>query len=71
MPTNETLLKKVAEMTGGVYNPRPEAAFEPDGRLATRAEPLWPYLLAAAACLLVFDVALRRIDWSLLRGGRS
>jgi Ca-activated chloride channel family protein len=31
-----------------------------------RATPLWPYLLAAAALVFVLDVALRRIDFTLI-----
>jgi hypothetical protein len=69
-PTNETLLRKIAEVTAGRYDPRPAALFEPDGRSVPRAEPLWPYLLAAAAVIFVADVALRRIDFSLWRRRR-
>lgn len=66
-PTNETLLRKIAEVSSGRYDPRPATLFEPDGRTAPRAEPLWPYLLAAVIVLFVADVALRRIDLSLWR----
>ena len=43
----------------------PSGLRRPGGR-APRATPLWPYLLAAAALLFVLDVALRRIDLTLL-----
>jgi hypothetical protein len=65
-PTNEPLLKKVAEVSGGNYNPAAREVFQPDGRSVLRAEPLWPYLLSLVAVLFVIDVALRRIDFSLV-----
>jgi Mg-chelatase subunit ChlD len=69
-PTNEALLKSVAALTGGMYNPQPEAVFDPPERDATRATPLWPALVTAALVLFLADVALRRIDvaahWSRL-----
>jgi Ca-activated chloride channel family protein len=71
-PTDEELLRKVAEVSGGRYNPPPEELFTPPERSAERAVALWPYLLAAALILFLADVALRRIDFALLAGrGRS
>jgi Ca-activated chloride channel homolog len=67
-PTNEKLLETVARSSGGVFRPEPEAVFAADERTASRAVPLWPYLLAAAALIFVADVALRRIDFDLLLG---
>ncbi len=64
-PTNEALLRAVAEGSGGTFDPQPEAVFERPGKTARRPTPLWPYLLTVALILLVFDVALRRIDFSL------
>jgi hypothetical protein len=69
-PTNTELLRSIAGATGGKFDAGPEAVFDPPERTAPRAEPLWPYLAAAAACLFVLDVALRRIDLTLLGGGR-
>ncbi len=63
-PTNEPLLRRLCEATGGRYDPAPKAVFDPGDRTTTRAEPLWPYLLMAAATVLLADVALRRIDFS-------
>lgn len=65
-PTNETLLKSLAEVSGGVYSPAPPDVFAETKRTAQRTTPLWPYLLTAAALLLVADVALRRIDFALM-----
>ncbi|MBM4020466.1 MAG: hypothetical protein FJ288_19465 [Planctomycetes bacterium] len=59
---NEPLLKKIAEITGGVYDPKPaDVAALADGSSRVRIK-VWPYLLAAACVLFVLDVALRRID---------
>ena len=72
-PVNHEVLRAVARATGGQYELKPEAVFAPPARSVPRATPLWPYLLAASALLFVFDVALRRIDFTLLtaRPGRS
>ena len=70
-PTNEPLLKAVAAAGGGVYDPAPDSVFAPDDATAPDPLPLWPYLLAAALCLWLVDVALRRVDvgavWSRIR----
>ncbi len=66
-PPDEPLMKRVAAVSGGRYAPAVDEIFNPGGRIAQRATHLWPYLLMAALCLFVFDVALRRIDLSLWR----
>ncbi len=68
-PTNEALLQELARVSGGQYNPAPAELFSPSNRTATRPTPLWPYLIAAAALLFLLDVALRRIDFSLIGWG--
>jgi hypothetical protein len=65
-PTNRELLGSIAGATGGRFDPEPAAAFAPTMRSVPRATPLWPYLVAAAALLFVLDVALRRIDLTIL-----
>ena len=65
-PVNTELLKSIAGASGGHFGPRPESVFEPPKRTAPRAVPLWPYLATAAVLLFVLDVALRRIDLTLL-----
>jgi hypothetical protein len=65
-PTNTELLRSIAGTTGGKFDPKPESVFDVPERTAPRAEPLWPYLASAAAFLFVLDVALRRIDLTLL-----
>jgi len=64
-PTNETLLKSIADASGGKHQIAAADVFASTGRTARRPTPLWPWLVTAATLLLVFDVALRRIDLSL------
>lgn len=64
-PTNEELLRNIATTSGGLYNPTIEEIFETPAESTTRPTPLWPWLLTIAAALLVVDVALRRIDFTL------
>ncbi|MDR2757535.1 MAG: VWA domain-containing protein [Planctomycetaceae bacterium] len=67
-PTNNDLLQRLAESTGGLFNPKPEELFQPDPtRTAWRAIPLWSYLLTVSAGLFVLDVLLRRIDLKKFR----
>jgi hypothetical protein len=67
-PTDEKLLQELASVTGGVFNPQPEAVFREDERTAMKPVPWWPYLLMAAMVLFLADVALRRIDFDLALG---
>jgi uncharacterized membrane protein len=60
-PTNDALLRRVAETTGGAFKPDPASVFAPDGRSVQRVAPWWSYLLVAALLLFVADVALRRL----------
>ena len=71
-PANTDLLKSIAGASGGRFDPRPESVFDVPERTAPRAVPLWPYLATAAVLLFVLDVALRRIDLTLIfpRRGR-
>ncbi|MDR3182278.1 MAG: VWA domain-containing protein [Planctomycetaceae bacterium] len=69
-PANETLLKSLADSTGGLYNPLPEdlAKFKTD-KTVQQPLPLRNYLLALAAFLFVLDVFLRRV--SLKESGKE
>lgn len=64
-PTNETLLRNVAETSGGSFSPDPTEIMNLDAKPVTRPTPLWPYLVTTALSLLLLDVALRRIDFGL------
>jgi Ca-activated chloride channel homolog len=65
-PTDEKLLEAIASVSGGTYKPDAAAIFDPPERTASRAVPLWPYLLIAAMLIFLADVALRRIDFALM-----
>lgn len=64
-PPEEELMKRVAEISGGTFNPQAEEVFADSQRTAESVFPLWPWLLSAAVVLFLLDVALRRIDFSL------
>ena len=66
-PTNDSLLRRIAEVSGGKHTTHPDDVIRNEARTAHRAQPLWPYLLTAAMVLFLADVASRRIDLSLLR----
>ncbi len=70
-PTNIELLKQISLVSGGLYDPQPDDLFEPRGRSTASVVPLWPYLLMISVGLLVVDVALRRIDFSIWFRGRA
>ena len=63
---NNELLRSIAAASLGRFEPRAESVFDPPQVTAPRAVPLWPYLAAAAVLFFVLDVALRRIDLTLL-----
>ncbi|MHC4876992.1 MAG: FixH family protein [Planctomycetota bacterium] len=65
-PTNEELLKSIAAAADGRFNPPATDVLENETEEASRATELWPWLLMAALILFVVDVALRRIDVTLL-----
>ena len=64
-PTNEDLLRDIAEVSGGSFISDPAQLSELVARSVSRPYSLWPWLVASALALLVFDVALRRIDFTL------
>ena len=59
-PTNEALLREVARVSGGTYDPKPESVFAPTDRTVDRETPLALFFVLAAALVLVADVAVRR-----------
>lgn len=68
LPTAESKLRRIAESSGGRFNPDVYDLLEGDERTARMPVPLWPYLLMAALTLFIFDVALRRIELPRLLG---
>ena len=62
-PTNEALLRQLAELTGGSYDVAAEEIADwQTERTASQTIPLWTWLLSLAALLYVFDVLLRRVE---------
>ncbi|WP_077028613.1 VWA domain-containing protein [Fuerstiella marisgermanici] len=64
-PANESLLQEVATASGGRFNPKAAELFESSDVRAMRPTPLWPWLLTLATVILILDVALRRIDFTV------
>ena len=65
-PTNDDLLRSIAETSGGTFISEPsELADAAKAASVTRPFPLWPWLVSVAIVLFALDVALRRIDFSL------
>ena len=65
-PTNEALLRNIAETSGGSFVSDPaELAAKTESETVSRPFPLWPWLVTVSLILLALDVALRRIDFSL------
>ncbi len=67
-PTDEAFLQSLSTLSGGQFKPEPEVIFAADERTASRALPLWPWLVLVAAVIFLADVALRRIDFDLVFG---
>jgi hypothetical protein len=60
-PANDSLLRAIAETTGGRFDPKPEDLFASDGRTVQRETSPWPYFVLVALLLLVTDLAIRRL----------
>src|SRR4030095_13892390 len=58
---DETLLRELAELTGGGALESPKDAFLKGRRQSRIAVEIWPWLVGLAAFLLIPDVALRRL----------
>ena len=58
---DETLLRELAELTGGGPVEKPPDAFLKSRRESRIAVDVWPWLVGLAAVLLVPDIALRRV----------
>jgi Mg-chelatase subunit ChlD len=58
--SNEFTLRKLAEFTGGRFNPDPGQVFDSGGRSIASTMRLWPGLLAAAILLNLLEVILRK-----------
>lgn len=58
--SNEFLLRKISEFTGGAFNPEPKAVFDPAGRSVASTMRLWPGLLAIAIGLNLAELLVRK-----------
>jgi hypothetical protein len=58
---DETLLRELAELTGGGALEQPRDAFLKARRQSRIAVEIWPWLVGLVAVLLIPDVALRRV----------
>ncbi len=70
--SNATVLPTLANATNGRQLTEPAQAFEPFTIPTARTQPIWEYLLLAAALLFPLDVAARRLrlarsDWERVR----
>jgi Ca-activated chloride channel homolog len=63
--SNPALLAQISRLTGGRFNPTPDAIFESDGRSLYTAWQLWPGLLALAIALTIAELVTRK--WNGLR----
>lgn len=63
-PANADLLQRLAQTTGGQYDPRPEEVCAWPAPAGRRSVPLWPLFVKSALVWFVIDVALRRLPLS-------
>jgi Mg-chelatase subunit ChlD len=61
--SDEWLLKKAAELSGGRFNPQPRQVFDSGGRSVTTSVRLWPALLALAIALNLAELLQRKWPW--------
>jgi uncharacterized membrane protein len=57
---NEPLLRRIAQATGGHYNPQPRQVFDAAGRSIRSSMNLWPILLVLALLLNLTELILRK-----------
>ena len=58
--SNADLLRRIAQLTGGRFNPHPSEVFEAGGRTVHSSIDLWPALLLAAILLNLVELAARK-----------
>ena len=63
---DETFLREISELTGGGPVARPRDVFLLNRRKSRLSLDLWPWLLGAAAVLLVPEIGLRRVGTGFL-----
>ncbi len=69
---DERLLRELATYTGGQFNPSPATVFDPGNVRFQSLTVLWPFLLAAAILLQLFELFLRKgLPWLRERRARQ
>jgi uncharacterized membrane protein/uncharacterized protein YegL len=63
--SDEKVLKRVSEYTGGFFEPKPSRIFDPAGRSVASTMELWPGLLAMAIALNLAELIMRK--WRSIR----
>ena len=58
--SNETLLKSIAQSTGGRFNPAPKDLFDNDGKFTEASIRLWPGLIGLAVLLNLIELVMRK-----------
>lgn len=58
--SNQSLLKRVAEFTGGRFQPDPKAIFDAGHRSIASTMQLWPSLLGVAIALNLIELVMRK-----------
>ena len=61
MGVDETFLREISELTGGGPVAKPHDVFLKSRRKSRLSLDLWPWLIGAAAVLLVPEIGLRRV----------
>jgi secreted protein with Ig-like and vWFA domain len=61
LPPDDALLRRVASAGGGHFSPTVAEVWDAAGEEVPFHRELWPFLIWAAAALLLVDVALRRV----------
>ena len=71
--SNETLLKSIAQSTGGRFNPSVRQLFDSGGKYVESTLRLWPGLLALAVLLNLIELVMRKWRGIVegIRGGRE
>ena len=60
---NTELLRRAAELTGGIVDPEPAAVFDPGEDVIEGVALHWPDFALAALVLWLLDILVRRVRW--------
>jgi uncharacterized membrane protein len=57
---NDTLLRRIADLTGGQFNPDPASVFHTNGSSTLKTWALWPALLGLALAMNLVELCMRK-----------